>query len=399
MPGRPANPGVRRRRVIAAASIAAAALAGMLLPARLVSRGDGPGSSWRASEARAAEIETGLRVREGGGYDSNLFELVDAKDREGDLFLRRQADAELTVRGLLPAGRLSGAVRGLVEQYGRFPAEDRRQGEVTLAWSAAQPRLRRRVSIDGGLRGRDYPDSALRTHWQAWGRLTGAVPVGPVGSLVGRCHLWTLDFRRTARRDRSGASFDLAYEHPVGRRWIATGGLELGTSNHGYPSLRLEADGESPNRALVYGRDREDRARFLHLGLRRAGRLLAQAQYGYRTQRSNSVDGRYDRHEVSWLLARPLWGGVTGQFLGHVGWTRYTDPSLEEFDITRVGEVEAGEEDNTIALRLSRRLLPSLSADLRVAWYRNESAVVGEYYDKAVPSAGITWGWGSGSDF
>lgn len=359
----------------------------------------GPLAGLGAPVARAAGVGAGLRVREAIGYDSNLREQVAPEAREGEIFLRRQADFELVSRDLLPAGRVEAAARGLLEQYEAEREEDRRQGELSLSWSASEPAARRRISVDGGVRGRDYPDSSRRAHWQAWARAAGGVPVGPHGSLLGRLQVWTLEFRRTQRRDRNGLGFELAYEHPLHRRWTAVGGIELGSAEHGFPSLRIAPEASGQPGTPVWGRDREDHARFAHLGLRKTGKILVQARYGFRSQRSNSIDGRYRRHEVSWVLAGPLVLGASGQFVGQIGWTRYTDPALDDYVITRVGEIEAGDEDNTVAVRISRPLGGGLSADLRVGWYRNESATVAEYYEKTVTTLGIGWGWGESSGF
>jgi hypothetical protein len=347
---------------------------------------------------RSVRAAAGFRVLSGVGYDSNVLEGLERKNRLDDAFLRLQAEARLSTRALPGSARAELLGRGLLESFDRFPREDRRQGEVVGSIGLSDPRGVRTIALEAGLRGRDYPDSALRNHWRAWGGLTTSVPVGPRGVLTGRLSIWSLDFHSTRRRDRSGGSLDLSYVHPMVERVVLSGGLELGSVYHGFKSLQFDPEAENTGVAgTLYGPDREDHTRFVHLDIRRVGRVLMRLQYGYRVQSSNSIDGETRRGEVSWLFSSKLPYGVTGQCYGNWGRKRYTNPHLSQILVVRLDNIEASEDDNTIALRALRTLTGDLRADLRAGWYRNESYLISQYYNKTVFSAGLSWETGAGS--
>lgn len=345
--------------------------------------------------ARGAELRGSGRLQSALVHDDNVLEATDTGRRRADSSVRLLGDGRFTV-GELPFGaRAEVSLRGLSESFRDNPAEDRRQGEAGFAWDVASVTGRRHLALEAGYGLRAYPDSSSRGHHRAWGRVTGVVPVGPRGSLVGRFDIWQLDFRRTARIDQAGGGFDLSYEHPVGRQLVLQGGLELSGVRHGLKSLRLDRGLEPP--ALVLGADRRDQRRFLHAGFRRTGRLVLQAQAGFRMQASNSVDGAFRRPQATWLISWPLGWRVIGQFYGSIEHTDYTERVLRDFFVPRTGEIEAGEDDNTMAIRLARSLGHGWDLDARVGWYRNEALLVGVYYRKRVISLGLSRGFGSSS--
>jgi hypothetical protein len=345
--------------------------------------------------ARAAELRGSGRLQSALVGDDNVLEATAADGRYGDASLRLLGDGRLAWDGLLFGSRAEVSLRGLSESFRDHPAEDRRQGEAALAWDVASATARHRLALEAGYGLRAYPDSSSRGHHRSWGRVTGAVPVGPRGSLVGRLDMWQLDFRSTPRVDQTGAGFDLSYEHPLGRRLVLQGGLELSGLHYGFKSLRIDRGLDPPAPAL--GADRRDQRRFLHLGFRRSGRLVLQAQVGYRMQASNSIDGAFHRPEATWLVSWPLRWRVIGQFYGSIEHTKYTDRALRDFLVPRTGEIEAGEDDNTIAFRLARPLGRDWDLDARVGWYRNEALLVGVYYRKRVISLGFSRSFGSSS--
>jgi hypothetical protein len=161
--------------------------------------------------------------------------------------------------------------------------------------------------------------------------------------------------------------------------------------------LHLIRDLDPP--VLAPGADRRDSYRFLHAGLRHTGRLVAQAQVGLRVQTSNSIDGAFRRPEVTWLISCPMGWGITGLFYGNLERTTYTRSGVSDFFVPRTGEIEAGEDDNTIVLRLARPLGRGWDLDARLGWYRNEALFVGDYYRKQVLSLGFSRSFGSSSAF
>jgi hypothetical protein len=350
--------------------------------------------------AQAGEFRGSGRLQSALVHDDNVFEAMDAGGRRADSSLRFLGDGRLAV-GALPLGsRADLSLRVLSESFRDNPAEDRRQGEAGLAWDIASATARRRFALEAGYGLRAYPDSTSRGHHRAWGRVTGVVPVGPRGSLVGRFDVWQLDFRTASRVDRvdqAGGGFDLSYEHPVGRHLVLQGGLELSGVHHGVKSLRFVPRQKPPVLDPDLGPDRRDQGRFLHAGIRRTGRLVLQVQAGIRTQASNSIDGVFHRPEATWLISWPLGWSVIGQCYGSLKHTEYT--ALRGEQVTRIGEIEAGEDDNTIAVRLARPLGHGWDLDARAGWYRNEALFVGVYYGKRVISLGLSRNFGSSSGF
>jgi hypothetical protein len=346
---------------------------------------------------RAAELRASGRVQSAVVRDDNVFETSLPDSSKADVSIRLLGEGRLTANELPLNSRAELSLRGLTESFQDNSAEDRRQGEAGLSWDLTPAAARHRLAMEAGYGRRTYPDSSSRGHHRAWGRVIGATPVGPRGSFVGRLDAWQLDFRRTVRIDQAGSSFDLTYEHPWGRRLVLRGGLELGTVRHGLKALRLDREPSPP--VLSPGPDRRDHYRFLHAGFRRTGRLVVQAQAGFRVQASNSIDGAFHRPEVTWLLSWPLRWRVLGLFYGNLERTTYTDKALGGFFVPRTGEIEAGEDDNTIVLRLARPLGRGWDLDARVGWYRNEALLVGVYYRKQVISLGISRDFGPASAF
>lgn len=344
--------------------------------------------------AIAGDLQGGGRVQSFYAHDNNVFEATDAARRQGVGSLRLLGEVRLAAAKLPLDSRAELSLRGLAESFQDYPAEDRRQGEVGLSWDLASAAARHRLTAEAGYGLRAYPDSSSRGHQRAWGRVIGVVPAGPRGSLIGRLDAWQLDFRRLPGTDQTGGDFDLSCEHPWGRRLVLRGGIELGTVRHRSMSLRIL--GVLPDTS-VYGADRRDHYRFLHVGCRMTGRLVVQVQAGIRTQASNSLDGVFRRPEVTWLVSRSLGWRVIGQFYGNLERTSHTTPALRHQSVTRTGEIEAGDDDNTIVLRLTRPVGHGWDLDARLGWYRNEALLVGVYYRKQVASFGISRSFGSSS--
>lgn len=347
--------------------------------------------------SRAGDFRVGGRTQSALVRDDNVLEASLSDSTQTDAALRLLGEGWLIAEALPLESRAQLSFRGLAESFQDHSAEDRRQGEASLWWDLASVTARRRLTLEAGYGLRAYAGSPTRGHHRAWGQITGTAPVGPRGSLVGRLDVWQLDFRRTARTDRTGGGFDLSYEHPCRRRLVLRAGLELGAVGHGVESLRLDRSTDPQD--LVIGADRRDRSRFVHLGFRRNGRLVVQAQAGLRIQASNSVDGVFRRPEVSWLVSRPLAWRVSVQCYGNLSRTTYTESVLRRVLITRTGEIEAGDDDNTVVLRCARPVGYGWDLDARVGWYRNEALLVGVYYRKQVVSVGISRNFGSPSGF
>jgi hypothetical protein len=363
------------------------------------------GVAWLAcgqSSASATEFRGGGRLQSSFVHDGNIVEATVDSNRTADSFLRILGEVRLRAGRLPLDSRAELMLRGFSESYLDHPAVDRRQGEVDLPWCIASDVTRRRFEIEAGRGARAYPDSSGRGHHRNWGRAPGAVPAGPHGSLVARFETWQLDFLGTPQIDRAGTGFDLAYEHRLSPRNTLRTGLELGSVRCGWlsQSLVVHGDGQDPPVTSVEGRShRRDQYRFLHAGWRRIGRLVLQLQVGYRVQASNSFDGAFRRPEATWLVSRPLAGRVIGQFYGNLEHTTYDERRIGGVVAVFPGKINAGEDDNTVALRLARPIGKGWDLDARVGWYRNESVDIGVYYRKRVVSIGVTRNFGEASGF
>jgi hypothetical protein len=88
------------------------------------------------------------------------------------------------------------------------------------------------------------------------------------------------------------------------------------------------------------------------------------------------------------------------QLRGRVETTSYRDSGLADVYILRAGEnQEAGEDNNSLQLRLRRPIGTGWSIEGRVSWFRNESLLVGSFYRKTVGSLGVVWTPVGSSDF
>lgn len=324
------------------------------------------------------------------GLDSNAKEGLPDVASRADGLARLLCDAEV-YRGELPLeSRLSLSLRGFTERYVERTEESRQQGEVRLALGLPVGARGARIRLEAGSSRRAYPDSTLRNFRRAWVHASGVLPLGPDGTLRPMLQVWSLDFRRTPRRDQFGRALDLAYERPLGIRWSGQFGLELGGVQHGRASIQRNS--ESDLEEFVLGPDQRDTYRHLHVSARFLRKILARLQYGLRSQRSNSFGSSFDRHELSWLVAAPLRAGVSLQLYGNLENTHYTDRDLDDVYILRAGEEsEAGQDNNQIVAGVSRPLGRHWHLDLRHGWYRNESLLIGTYYSKRILTLSLSW--------
>lgn len=253
--------------------------------------------------------------------------------------------------------------------------------------------------LDLGYAARQYPDSTSRDHRRSWGLAEAGLPLGPSGKLMARAELWSLDFLQTGRRDQLGTDLDLTIVQPLHPLLTVQAGLEFGSVHHGLPSIQVaRQDSDSPWEP-VWGPDRRDQFHRFHVGFWWRRFALAHLEYGFRSQGSNSIDAEISRHDLTWLLARPLPLGLGAQFYGNLEHTRYRDSRLSTILVLRSGDPDAGDDDNIVAVRLSRPVSRSWSVEARQAWYRNQSLLVQTYYRKQILSFGLTWETGTPSGF
>ncbi len=96
-----------------------------------------------------------------------------------------------------------------------------------------------------------------------------------------------------------------------------------------------------------------------------------------------------------WLPGRLLL-----QIRGRAESTSYRDAGLSDVFIFPAGEEqEAGEDNNSLQVRLRRPLGPGMAVEGRISWFRNESLLVGSFYRKTLGSIGVVWTPVGSSDF
>ncbi len=337
------------------------------------------------------------------GRDTNVQEKLEPDEMIEETFARLMTQVRVGRRALPGGLRMDLGARLLSELYRGMPQEARYQEEVSLSILAPGPARQGLSRLDAGWSGRQYPDSTIRNHSRWWVRPQTQMRLGPRGTLRVRAEMWGLDFRRTDPRDQIGLSVDLAYEHPLRRWFYLDTGLELGGVRHGLRSIQvidLRQDAtEMPQPMQVDGPDRKDDYRLAHAGIRWMRGVLLRVQFGVRSQISNSIDAGFTRSEIRWLVARGLPLDLQFQCFGNLETTRYSDRRLDLLDIVLPGEVEANDDDNTVAVRMSRRIGQGFSADVRYSWFRNESLFLRDYYRKRVLTFGLNWEAGEVSGF
>ena len=347
------------------------------------------GSAW------AAGWELGARLQSAGGWDSNPAEATASHD--GDNFYRAQAEFGVARNFQSPfARRAEFTVRGFDERYVDLPAEHRAQVELRL-------RLDQNIGRRGGsgkwefaTRTRTYPDSTRRSFSRERVQWDGRFRLGPRGTLRPSFSYDQIDLRVSDQDDRRSLEVGLGYDWRLAPSWVAFGGLDLGGARYDRPSIRELLPEEPP----VFGPNQSDDRRRARLGLRYVGRTVVQVEYGYLSQSSNSLGASYRRHELRWIVSRALALGVRGQFFGNVESTHYSDAELEDFELFLLGEeLEARDDNNLVAVQLTRSVGERLGFHVRHTWFRNETFLVGTFYRKSIWSAGLTWQLGRLSGF
>ncbi len=346
--------------------------------------------------APASDWTAGWRVQTVGGWDSNPLEALDEVD--GDGFFRVQLEGDALRRSESWIRSLHLSLRGFDERYLDHPREERLQGEGRVRLDHVLGRRGGSGRIELSTRARSYPDSTRRDFGRDRIRWDGHIKLGPQGLFRPSIEWKQLRLRGSDEDDRTEFEVGLGYEWTARPGWALFGGLDLGGKRYQRASVQAErVEGELE---LSFGKDQRDDLRRVRLGTRALWRGgLYQLQYGYLSQNSNSVGASYGRHELRWLASRGLFFGISTQFYGSLQSTRYDD-DLDEIFVLRPGEVTEAEDDNNlVALQVSRKLAAKLRVHVRHSWYRNESLLVGTFYDKRVFSAGLSWEDGAVSGF
>ncbi len=326
------------------------------------------------------------------GWDDNVREAMDPRAKLEDHFLRFMLDGSPGA-GRWGASRGALRVRGLAERYDRYATESRLQGEVTgealrsLGGGAT-------IWINGWVEGRVYPDSTSRNFRRSSLSIGASAPFhrGRVGiGLSDR----TIDYRRNPGIDRRGDAFFVDYRRAITARLETHFMMEFEWARWDRRAIKQVA----PDLFAPGGRQ-EDRGREARLTLRYLRGWLLETTFGWESVRSNSFGYSVGRRRIEAAVSAWLPGSVLAQLRGRLEEADYHDRELDRVFVIRTGEdVEAGEDSNSLTLRLRRQLIPRVLLEGRASLFRNESLLVGSRYDKRTASLGLVWAPVGQSDF
>lgn len=173
-------------------------------------------------------------------------------------------------------------------------------------------------------------------------------------------------FAGCSRRFASGTLIGLTYSHKVYRFDRTTTVLNLE-----FP-LSIERQKDIRNQISLY-------CDFV------VGGWLLNAGYYYENSNSNSYGFSFSRHILNLVAGRDLEIFLLRAFVT-LQKKKYTDQFLPSWPTELDSERE---QSNFVVLDLSRDLTSTMTAMIRVAWYRNESPWASLYYNKTVLSAGL----------
>ncbi|MEZ4648794.1 MAG: hypothetical protein R3E97_08410 [Candidatus Eisenbacteria bacterium] len=345
---------------------------------------------------RAGKWEVGARLQSAGGWDSNPHEAT--AEHEGGSFFRAQGELGCARAFETPfARRAELSVRGFDERYMELPVEHRAQLELRFRMDQSIGKRGGAGRLELSTRNRAYPDTTQRNFSRDRVRWDGRFRLGPKGTLRPSVNYDQLDLEGSAEDDRKSFGVGMAYDWRLRPEWIVFGGLELGGVAYDRPSIvRVPTDGQP----VEYGSDQSDAVRRVRVGARFLGKTVAQVEYGYLSQSSNSLGASFGSHQLQWIVSRSLVGQIRAQFFGSIESRQYRDDELDDIEILLPGEeLEARDDNNLVAVQVARSVGDRLELHVRQTWFRNETIRIGTYYRKAVWSAGLTWQFGRLSGF
>jgi hypothetical protein len=281
-------------------------------------------------------------------------------------------------------------VRLGADRYFTLRRENRWLGDVQLALSW-NPKKKRRLFLQTTLFRQAYPDSLVR-NFRRWSLRLGYSAPLPLRGWSGGVE-WEflgLDYRRTERWDLNGWLLRWIGRRSLGRGWKGEFSFRLGEDHFGRASLKVrEEEGEI---VTDLGPDQKDAVRALGVTLERYRPLVLRLGYALSWRRSNSFGFSYRRHDLSVLASVALPWDMDLQGLLTLQWTRYTDEGMDSIFVFRSGEeVEAGETNNSLTLRIRRPLDQHWTLELRGAVYRNEGLLLDRFYTKHFLGAALRW--------
>jgi hypothetical protein len=331
-----------------------------------------------------------------GGWlvETNVKELLDSERGEDDALFRLLLDLQSPRLRLGRSAGISGRVRAGVDRYVRFVDESRwlAEGRLRGQWSLGRGR---QVSFGASAFQQTYPDNRDRNFSRILGDLGYRVPLGTKWSLGVSMDLHSQDYRQSSWHDETGWGVRLSAARVLGSGITGEAYFRLGGDSFGRRSLKAVSYEDTTLYEL--GPDQKDSVRDLGVSFQRLRPFVARVGYTFSSRRSNSYGFSFRRHELSFLTSLALPWDMDVQALGKLQLTRHTDPEIEDVFVSPPGEDEEGREaNNSLTLRVRRPLWNGPMAEVRCAWYRNESLLVGRFYTKWVLGAAVRWAFRRG---
>ena len=318
------------------------------------------------------------------GWDDNVREAMEKDQRHPDRFLRLYLEGsqeQMRYRAYAAGLRL----RALTERYLRYADDSRLQVEGNIELLR---RLGRGGSLwaNGRLERRVYPDSTPRN----FSRDAFSIGLG-APCRGGRLNIGTstrgIDYQRTRRFDRRGQAFTIDYRKPLSPRWEANAIAEFEWAHWGRSAIK-----QVTAEAFELRGDQEDRGREARFGIQYVRGWLYGLTLAWGLVRSNSFGYSVTRRSVEGQVHGWLPGALLFQVRGRVEGVAFHDRGLGRVFVIRTGEdVEAGQDNNALYLRVRRALSSQLAVEGRASWFRNESLLIGTHYHKMVGSLGVVW--------
>ncbi|MBD3161992.1 MAG: hypothetical protein GF346_06845 [Candidatus Eisenbacteria bacterium] len=333
-----------------------------------------------------------FRANASWGWDDNVRETMEAAAQREDRFLRLLLEGS---SGPLRSGRFGGSLlgRALTERYDDTATESRHQGEaVGSGWVELSGRTVLR--IHGSAQGRTYPDSTERGFSRARGSAGILAPFGG-GRVEISLGTGRLDYRRTTGLDRTDRFLSLRYRREIDERLDVGIQATFDWRDHGRAAIQ-----QVDSTTFVLSGNQEDRGREAWIGARYLRGWFYELGLSWRSVRSNSFGYSVGRKAIEAAVTGWLPGRVLFQARARLEATSYHDADLDRVFLVRTGEnTEAAEDNNRLLLRVRRSLGKRVAAEARLSWFRNESLLVGEFYEKRVGSIGLVWHPVGASDF
>jgi hypothetical protein len=331
-----------------------------------------------------------------GGWlvETNVKELLESEGRDEDALFRLLLDLQSPQLKLGRSVGIDGRVRGGLDRYTQFVDESRwlAEGRLQGRWSLGRGK---RISFGASAFQQAYPDSSGRNFSRYMGDIGFRAPVGTKWSAGVSLNLHSQDYRQTSWHDETGWGIRLSAARALGSGITGEAHFRLGEDFFGRRSLK--AIRSEDQTLFELGPDQKDSVRGLGLSFQRVRPFVVRAGYAFSSRRSNSYGFSFSRHDLSFLASLALPWDMDLQALGTLQHTQYTDAGMDSVFVLRSGEeVEGRETNNSVTMRVRRPLGGGPMAELRWAWYRNESLLVDRFYTKWVLGVALRWGFRRG---